>query len=196
MRSANAISRAFILVLLAAQGCKTPGVIAKDNDVASGTAVSSAVPPSRADHSAPAGGAVAAASTDYPVDPSPPKDFHDDALLRTLARESVAVIICRLRGLQNIFVGTTDPDIFYAATCDVSEVLKGALPRDALRFIWQVERESRMPPPGSELLVHLKMRKERLQEDPDLKWVAIDTGVLRYTERLKADVHKTGLIRK
>lgn len=194
MRSSNSISRAIILVLLGAEGCKTPGVTAKDNDVASGTAVSSVVPPSRPDD--PARAAVAAASTGYPVDPSPPKDFHDDALLRTLARESVAVIVCRLRGLQNIFVGTTEPDIFYAATCDVSEVLKGTLPLDALHFIWQVERESRMPPPGSELLVHLKMRKERLQEDPDLKWVAIDTGVLRYTERLKADVHKTGPVRK
>jgi hypothetical protein len=94
--------------------------------------------------------------------------------------------------LQNTAPGSTDPDIFYAASCEVSEVLKGSIPRGQLRFIWQVERENRMPPPSSELLVHLKVRHEPLPEDSSLKWAAIDTGVLRYTARLKMDVHKAG----
>jgi hypothetical protein len=132
----------------------------------------------------------------YPVDPNPPKDFHDEALLRTLARESAAAVICRLQGLQDSVPGSTDPDIFYAANCETSEVFKGPLRTGPFRFIWQVERDSRMPPRGSELLVFVKARKEPLPQEPALRWTALDTGVLRYTERLKADVHTPGLFKR
>jgi hypothetical protein len=139
---------------------------------------------------------AAAAPIGYPVDPGPPKDFHDDALLRTLSRESTAAVICRIDGLRDIMAGSTDPDIFYAATCEAFEVLKGPLRPGPFRFIWQVERDSRLPPLGSDLLVYLKTRKEPLPQEPNLRWTALDTGVLRYTERLKIDVHKSGLFRE
>jgi hypothetical protein len=53
-----------------------------------------------------------------------------------------------------------------------------------------------MPPPGADLLVYLKSRKEPLPQEPDIGWAALDTGVLRYTERLKLDVHKSGSFRR
>ena len=44
-----------------------------------------------------------AASADYPVDTAPPKDFFDDRLLRTLAREASATVVCQLLGLVDVF---------------------------------------------------------------------------------------------
>lgn len=124
----------------------------------------------------------------YPVDTSPPKDFFSDALLRTLAREASAIVACRLRGLTDVFPDRREPDTFYDADCDVTEVRAGSVGTDAFHFVWQVERGSRMPPPGSELLVYLKRRKEPLDAPPALKWVALDTGVMRYTEALRRKV--------
>jgi hypothetical protein len=124
----------------------------------------------------------------YPVDTSAPKDFFSDALLRTLAREASAIVVCKLEGLTDVFPDRREPDTFYDAACHVTEVRAGAVGTEALHFVWQVERGSRMPPPGSELLVYLKRRKEPLDGPPPLKWGALDTGVMRYTEALRRKV--------
>jgi len=130
-------------------------------------------------------GTSATSSPGYPVDSSPPRDFFSEALLRTLAREASASVVCKLRGLTDVFGDRKEPDVFYDATCDVTEVRAGSVGSESLHFIWQVERGSRMPPPDSELLVYLKARKEPLDRPPYLKWVALDAGVMRYTEALR-----------
>jgi hypothetical protein len=38
--------------------------------------------------------------------------------------------------------------------------------------------------------VYLKTRKEPLDGDPPLKWVALDTGVMRYTKGLRDKMHR------
>ena len=121
----------------------------------------------------------------YPVDTSPPKDFFSDALLRTLAREASASVVCKLKGLTDVFADKEEPDVFYDAACEVTEVRTGSVGSEPLHFIWQVERGARMPPPGSELLVYLKLRKQPLDGPLPLKWVALDTGVMRYTDALR-----------
>lgn len=47
-----------------------------------------------------------------------------------------------------------------------------------------------MPPPGAELLAYLKARPVPLDDLPAVRWIALDTGVLRYTASLKAKVHQ------
>ena len=135
-----------------------------------------------------------AAKTDlspgYPVDTRPPKDFFNDRILRTLAHEASAMVVCRLLNLTDIFRNPRDPYIFYDATCEVLEVIAGSPDGSPFHFIWQVERDNRMPPPHSELLVYLKARKEPLDGPPALKWIAIDTGVMRYTPTLKDRIHR------
>jgi hypothetical protein len=151
---------------------------------------SSAATPSDSD--ARVAGRASGISTDspgYPVDMSTPKDFFTDRLLRTLAREASATVVCRLLGLVDAFPQQKDPDVFYDASCEVLEVIAGRPNNQTLHFIWQVERGNRMPPPQSELLVYLKARKEPLDGPPLLKWVALDTGVLRYTPALKERIH-------
>jgi hypothetical protein len=112
-------------------------------------------------------------------------------LLRTLAREASATVVCRLLGLTDVFADRREPDVFYDAACEIVRVVRGprgAIDRGPLHFIWQVERGSRMPPLQSELLVYLKARKEPLDGPPALKWVALDTGVLRYTPALQEKI--------
>jgi hypothetical protein len=139
-----------------------------------------------------AGRAAAVAAPGYPVDERPPKDFFSEALLRTLARESSAAVVCRLLGLVDALPQFKDPDIFYDATCAITRVVsgKGIDGEHPLHFIWQVERGNRMPPPQSELLVYLKARREPLTQPPPLKWIALDTGVLRYTPALKRRIER------
>ena len=136
--------------------------------------------------------AIAEASTaaTYPVDYSPPKDFFDDELIRILAREASATVACRLVSLTDVFPQWKDPDVFYDAECDVFEVIAGHPDEKPLHFIWQVERGNRMPPLQSELLVYLKQRKAPLDGPPPLKWVAVETGVMRYTPVLKERMHR------
>ena len=131
----------------------------------------------------------------YPVDTRPPKDFFSDQLLKTLGKEATATVVCRLQGLTDVFPDHKEPDTFYDASCEVVEVLRGPIDAIALgktlNFVWQVERGNRMPPPQSELLVYLKARKEPLDGPPPLKWVALDTGVMRYTPALQEKIRKT-----
>ena len=131
---------------------------------------------------------AAAIAAGYPVDTSPPKDFFDDRLLRTLAREASATVVCTLIGLVDIFPEQKDPDVFYDATCEILKVISGSPKGKPFHFIWQVERGSRMPPPQSPLLVYLKARKGPFDGPPPLKWVALDTGVLRYTSALEKNI--------
>ena len=187
---------AHVLVTAIVTSCRRPATSLHDTDskiLVPGTSLSqpSSWPPSSSSATAASAPSAAPAFTvDYPVDTRPPKDFFNDDLLRTLTREASLVIVCSLQGLHDILEDSSYPDIFYAATCDVSEVLKGSLPLGPVRFIWQVERGSRMPPPGSELLVYLKARHERMKEDPLLKWLAIDTGVMSYTNALRVKLHQ------
>jgi hypothetical protein len=136
-----------------------------------------------------AGAADGRAPAHYPVDESAPKDFFDDRLLRTLNREAAAVVVCRLLDLVDTFPERREPDTFYDASCEVSDVIRGRTGRGVVHFIWQVERGSRMPPPGAELLAYLKARPVPLDAPPPVRWVALDTGVLRYTASLRAKVH-------
>jgi hypothetical protein len=158
-------------------GCKRPALAAQDARDAkeAGRAPSAA---------------KAETSPGYPVDTRPPKDFFSDRLLRTLAREASATVVCRLSSLTDVFPEHREPDIFYDAACDVIEVIAGSSDGKPLHFIWQVERDARMPPPQSELLVYLKARKEPLDGPPALKWVALDTGVMRYTPALRDRMHR------
>ena len=126
----------------------------------------------------------------YPIDTRPPKDFFNDRLLRTLAREASATIVCRLLGLTDVFPQYRDPDIFYDASCEVLDVISGSPEGNSIHFIWQVERGNPMPPPQSELLVYLKARKKPLDGPPALKWVALDTGVMAYTPALRDRMHR------
>lgn len=135
-------------------------------------------------------GSAASAQATYPVDTSPPKDLFNEGLLRTLSREASAAVVCRLLGLVDVFPQQKDPDVFYDATCELTESISRAPKDKSLHFIWQVERGSRLPPLGSELLVYLKKRKLPLDGGPPLRWVALDTGVLRYTPALKARIHR------
>ena len=127
----------------------------------------------------------------YPIDDAPPKDFFDERLLRTLNREANAVVVCRLIDLVDAFPGRKEPDIFYNADCDVSETIRGRVSKGPVHFVWQVERGSRMPPRGAEILAYLKARKHQLDGRPAVGWIAVDTGVLRYTDALKAKIHPT-----
>jgi hypothetical protein len=159
--------------------CKTPAGSVRDTAPLD---VATAPPPLPAPQLAPS------ASVGYPVDMDPPKDLHHESLLRTLHREAAAVVVCELQGLRDVYGDKGAPDIFYDATCNVSEVLKGKVPTGSLHFIWQVDRDARMPPPGSEMLACLKALREPVPEAPGLKWIALDTGVFRYTEATKSDV--------
>ncbi len=182
-RDSSWLRRGVVLALLVGMvgGCKRPALAAQD-----------------ARNAKAAGESPKASKTDtspgYPVDTRPPKDFFNDRLLRTLAREASATVVCRLSSLTDVFPEHRNPDIFYDATCDVLEVLAdslaGSLDGKPLHFIWQVERDARMPPPQSELLVYLKARKEPLDGPPALKWVALDTGVMRYTPALRDRMHR------
>lgn len=129
---------------------------------------------------------AAVAAPTYPVDTTEPKDFFDDRLLRALGREASAVIVCKLAGLFDLFPKQHDPDVFYEAACDVEQVVTGRMATGQIHFVWQVERGSRLPPPGAELLVYLKARKQPLDAPPPLTWVSLDTGVLRWTPKLAA----------
>jgi hypothetical protein len=183
------------LILGAVVGCQRPASASPDVD-----ARPSARDPVRTTSPAPApdarsaGGAPAAPASDtspgYPVNTRPPKDFFDERLLRTLAREASATVVCRLLNLTDLFPEERDPDIFYDASCEVLEVIVGAPKGKPLHFVWQVERDHRMPPPQSELLVYLKARKQPLDGPPPLKWVAVETGVLRYTPALRDRIHR------
>ena len=133
------------------------------------------------------------AGTSYPVDTRPPKDFFSEKLLRTLAREASARVVCRLRGLTDLFPGLHDPDVFYDASCDIVEVISGAPEGKPFHFVWQVERSSRMPPPQSELLVYLKTRKSPADGLSGLRWSALDAGVMRYTCSLRKQVHRQSI---
>ncbi len=130
-----------------------------------------------------------------PSTPARPGDFFSDPLLKTLGKEATATVVCRLQGLTDVFPDHKEPDTFYDASCEVVEVLRGPsdgiAPGKTLDFVWQVERGNRMPPPRSELLVYLKGRKEPLDGPPPLKWVALDTGVMRYTPALQEKIRKT-----
>jgi hypothetical protein len=124
------------------------------------------------------------------VDTRPPKDFFSAKLLRTLAREASARVVCRLRGLTDLFPELHDPDVFYDASCDIVEIISGAPDGKPFHFVWQVERGSRMPPPQSELLVYLKTRKSPADGLSGLKWIALDAGVMRYTPALRNRVRR------
>lgn len=166
------------LMVAATLGCRSP--------LSSSDDARAAVPaPTAAQKSVSDAGTSATSSTAYPVDSSPPRDFFSDALLRTLNREAAARVVCTLTGLTDVFGDRREPDTFYDAACDVTEVQMGSIGLEPLHFVWQVERGSRMPPPGAELLVYLKARKEPLDRAPYLKWVALDTGVMRYTDALR-----------
>jgi len=128
-------------------------------------------------------------SSGFPVSTRPEKDFFTEPLLRTLAKEASAIVVCRLLNLVDSFPGEREPDIFYDATCEVLEVIAGSPKGTPLHFIWQVERDNPMPRPDSELLVYLKARKEPLDGPPSLKWVALDTGVMGYTPALRDRIH-------
>jgi hypothetical protein len=130
-----------------------------------------------------------AIGANYPIDTSPPRDFFDERLLRTLAREASATVVCTLLGLVDVYPEQKDPDVFYDASCEILKVISGSPKGKLLHFIWQVERGSRMPPPRSPLLVYLKARKEPFDGPPLLKWVALDAGVLRYTPALEKKIH-------
>jgi hypothetical protein len=133
-------------------------------------------------------GTVPSAPT-YPVLTRPPKDKLDPRLIKTLTREASAAVVCRLRGLTDVFPGARDPDVFYDAACEVEESLRGPLLVGPVHFIWQVERDARMPPPDSRLVVYLKRRNRPLDGPPPLEWVALDTGVLPYTPSLQEYLH-------
>jgi hypothetical protein len=181
------------LILAGVAGCQRPALAALD-----AVAHSSGRQPGQVASTPPspdaraAGGSPAApdASPGYPVDTRPPKDFFSDRLLRTLAHEASAVVVCRLSSLTDALPQYLDPDVFYDAACEVLEVITGSPEAKPIHFIWQVERGSHMPPPGAELLVYLKPRKEPLDGPPALKWVALDTGVMRYTPALRDRVHR------
>jgi hypothetical protein len=180
MSGGRAFSSTVGAVMLAAlAACQRPALASRD-------AGASRAPTQPA---APAPSTIAAPG--YPVDPKPPKDFVSDPLLKTLGKEAKATVVCRLQGLTDVFPDHKEPDTFYDASCDVIEVLRGPIEGKTLDFIWQVERGNRMPPPQSELLVYLKARKEPLDGPPPLKWVALDTGVLRYTPALQEKIRKT-----
>jgi hypothetical protein len=184
-------------MLAAFAACQRPAVASRDT----GTAGPPAQPPAPAStgpapsaapaSSAPASSPPAATDPGYPVDTRPPKDFFSDQLLKTLGKESTATVVCRLQGLTDVFPDHKEPDTFYDASCEVVEVLRGPIESKSLNFIWQVERGNRMPPPQSELLVYLKARKEPLDGPPPLKWVALDTGVMRYTPALQERIRKS-----
>jgi hypothetical protein len=53
-----------------------------------------------------------------------------------------------------------------------------------------------MPPPQSSLLVYVKARKAPFDGPSRLKWVALDTGVLRYTPGLEKKIHRTSKNRR
>lgn len=167
----------FAVMLVATLGCRSPWKASSDThaEVASGVVSVSATQPTPSPPPL----------VSYPVDASPPKDFFSEALLRTLTREASAIVVCRLRGLTDVFPDRREPDTFYDGDCDVTEVRAGSVGTGAIHFVWQVERGSRMPPPGPELLVYLKRRKEPLLAPPTLNWVALDTGVMRYTDTLR-----------
>jgi hypothetical protein len=129
----------------------------------------------------------------YPVDTRPPKDFFSKKLLRALAREASARVVCRLLGLIDLFPKLRDPDVFYDASCDIVEIISGAPEGKPFHFVWQVERGSRMPPPQSELLVYLKTRKSAPEGLSGLKWIALDAGVMRYTPALRNKVHRPSI---
>ena len=166
-----------VVILAAFTACQRPAVASRDT--------SAAAP-------APQPSPPAAAATDpgYPVDTRPPKDFFSDPLLKTLGKEATATVVCRLQGLTDVFPDHKEPDTFYDASCEVVDVLRGPIEGKILSFVWQVERGNRMPPPQSELLVYLKARKEPLDGPPPLKWVALDTGVMRYTPALQEKIRK------
>jgi len=186
MSGGRAFSSTVGAVLLAAfAACQRPAVASHDTAPAAPPA-----PPSAAPAASPP--PPAAADPGYPVDTRPPKDFFSDQLLKTLGKEATATVVCRLQGLTDVFPDHKEPDTFYDASCEVVEVLRG--PSDlgkTVNFVWQVERGNRMPPPQSELLVYLKARKEPLDGPPPLKWVALDTGVMRYTPALQEKIRKT-----
>jgi hypothetical protein len=179
-------------MLAAFAACQRPAVASRDT-----SAAAPAAQPSRPAQSsaAPAPSPPAVTDPGYPVDTRPPKDFFSDPLLKTLGKESTATVVCRLQGLTDVFPDHKEPDTFYDASCEVVEVLRGAIDDKTagktLNFIWQVERGNRMPPPQSELLVYLKARKEPLDGPPPRKWVALDTGVMRYTPALQEKIRKT-----
>jgi hypothetical protein len=193
------------VMLAAFTACQRPAVASRDTGVAAPAAQPSrpaSSPPTTAPSAAPAPRAPAASppaatATDpgYPVDTRPPKDFFSDQLLKTLGKEATATVVCRLQGLTDVFPDHKEPDTFYDASCEVVEVLRGPVDGislgKTLNFVWQVERGNRMPPPQSELLVYLKARKEPLDGPPPLKWVALDTGVMRYTPALQEKIRKT-----
>jgi hypothetical protein len=142
-------------------------------------------------------GAKDASAGAPPSDTRPPKDFFSDQLLLTLAREASATVVCRLLGLTDVFAERREPDVFFDVACEVVQVVRRprrALDGTPLHFIWQVERGSRMPVPQSELLVYLKARKEPFDGPPSVKWVALDTGVMRYTPALQEKIR--GMTRK
>ena len=182
------------VMVAAFTACQRPAVASRDT--------AAAAQPSRPAPSAPAASPPAATAADpgYPVDTRPPKDFFSDQLLKTLGKEATATVVCRLQGLTDVFPDHKEPDTFYDASCEVVEVLRGPIDAIALgktlNFVWQVERGNRMPPPQSELLVYLKARKEPLDGPPPLKWVALDTGVMRYTPALQEKIRKTSRKKK
>ncbi len=193
MSGGRAFSSTVGAVMLAAfAACQRPALASRD----AGATGPSAQPSPASSSATPAPRPPAANTTapGYPVDTTPPKDFFSDKLLKTLGKEATATVVCRLRGLTDVFPDHKEPDTFYDASCEVVDVLRGP---DALRegktldFIWQVERGNRMPPPQSELLVYLKARKEPLDGPPALRWVALDTGVMRYTPALQEKIRKT-----
>jgi len=171
-------------VLLATAGCQRPAMAAHDAAHTQGVP-DAGVGIRGVDASVPV------ASPGYPVDTGQPKDAFNEQLLRTLAREAAAVVVCRLQSLTDIFPQHRDPDVFYDAACEVTESIAGSPKDKPLHFIWQVERGNRMPPPQSDLLVYLKARKKPIDGPPELKWVALDTGVMHYTPTLKERLHRS-----
>jgi hypothetical protein len=180
------------VMLAAFTACQRPAVASRDSGAAAPAAQPSRPPPSAPASApgAPVAGSPTATDPGYPVDTRPPKDFFSDQLLKTLGKEATATVVCRLQGLTDVFPDHKEPDTFYDASCEVVEVLRGPIEGRTLNFVWQVERGNRMPPPQSELLVYLKARKEPLDGPPPLKWVALDTGVMRYTPALQEKIRK------
>jgi len=118
----------------------------------------------------------------YPVETAQPSDEVPLGLLKQLAKEAAIVAVCELESLDDLYNQPKDIYHLFVVGCRDPITWVGPKQTGRLRFLWQVEKGSRVPAPHSKLLVLLTQRRDVGSAPQGVNWVALDIGVFRFSE--------------
>ncbi len=118
-------------------------------------------------------------------DTEPPKDDIDVPLLKTVAREASLVADCQVADYKDVTPFADEIYVYLDVGCSNVKAWKGKWQGGELHFLWQIERQSHVPPTNANILVFLKPRKRPITDIPSIEWVAVETGLFDLTPKLR-----------